>query len=155
MSSPADADSIPVRLVKVVAVGPGDGPSFCAVLEGVQKDLRFPIEIGATEGLHLAAPTGVQFGRPMCPPFTADLLRAVGGRIREVRIDRLLPMYGGTAYGATVDVQGPSGITRVDARPSDALNLLALLPAPIGVAREVLADAQARMAENSPEGTSS
>ncbi len=109
MSSPADADSIPVRLVKVVAVGPGDGPSFCAVLEGVQKDLRFPIEIGATEGLHLAALTGVQFDRPMCPPFTADLLRAVGGRIQEVRIDRLLPMYGGTAYGPRSTSKGRQG----------------------------------------------
>jgi bifunctional DNase/RNase len=39
----------------------------------------------------------------------------------------------------------------VDARPSDALNLVALLPAPILVAREVLADAEAKLAGDSPE----
>ena len=37
------------------------------------------------------------------------------------------------------------------ARPSDALNLVALTPAPILVAREVLADAQARLEGHSPE----
>jgi bifunctional DNase/RNase len=39
----------------------------------------------------------------------------------------------------------------VDARPSDALNLVALVPAPIVVASEVLAEAQARMEGDSPE----
>jgi bifunctional DNase/RNase len=58
---------------------------------------------------------------------------------------------GGTAYGATVEVEGPSGVTLVDARPSDALNLVALVPAPILVAPEVLADAQARLEGDSPE----
>jgi bifunctional DNase/RNase len=39
----------------------------------------------------------------------------------------------------------------VDARPSDALNLVALVPAPIFVAQEVLADAEARAEGVSPE----
>jgi len=48
-------------------------------------------------------------------------------------------------------VEGPSGVGLVDARPSDALNLLALVPAPIFVAPEVLADAQARLEGDSAE----
>jgi bifunctional DNase/RNase len=42
-------------------------------------------------------------------------------------------------------------VEAVDARPSDALNLLALMPAPIFDAPEVLAEAQARMEGDSPQ----
>ena len=71
-----------------------------------------------------------------------------------MRIDRLLPAFGGgTAYGAIVEVENASGVERVDARPSDALNLVALVPAPIFVAPQVLADAEARLAGDSSEAT--
>jgi bifunctional DNase/RNase len=43
------------------------------------------------------------------------------------------------------------GVESVDAEPSDALNLAALVQAPIFVAPEVLADAEGRMAGDSPE----
>jgi bifunctional DNase/RNase len=87
----------------------------------------------------------------MSPQFTAGLLHALGGRIRQVRIDRLLEVHGGTAYGSTVEVENQSGVTLVDARPSDALNLVALVPAPILVAREVLAEAHARLEGDSSD----
>jgi bifunctional DNase/RNase len=48
-------------------------------------------------------------------------------------------------------VEGPAGVGLVDARPSDALNLVALVPAPILVAHHVLADAQARLENDSRE----
>ena len=144
MTSLTDTNFVPMRLGKVVAVCTEDRPSFCVVLEGVADDTRLPICIGDTEGLYLsAALTGVQFGRPMSPQFAAGLLHTLGGRIRQVRIDRLVEVHGGTAYGSTVEVESQSGVTLVDARPSDALNLVALVPAPILVAREVLADAHA------------
>jgi uncharacterized protein len=152
MTSLTDTDFVPMRLGKVVAVGTEDGRSFCVVLEGVADDTRLPIRIGGTEGLYLsAALTGVQFGRPMSPQFAAGLLHALGGRIRQVRIDRLVEVHGGTAYGSTVEVENQSGVTLVDARPSDALNLVALVPAPILVAREVLADAHARLEGDSSD----
>lgn len=152
MTSLTDVDFIPMRFGKVVAVGTEDGSSFYVVLEGVTRDTRLPISIGDTEGFHLSASlTGMQFGRPMSPQFAAGLLHGLGGRIRQVRIDRLLEVRGGTAYGSTVEVEGPAGVTLVDARPSDALNLVALVPAPILVAPEVLADAQARLEGDSPE----
>jgi hypothetical protein len=152
MTSLTDVDFVPMRFGKAVAVDTEDGGSFYVVLEGVTEDARLPIAIGGTEGFYLsAALTGVQFGRPMTPQFAAGLLHALGGRVRQVRIDRLVEVRGGTAYGSTVEVEGPSGVRLVDARPSDALNLVALVPAPILVAREVLADAQARLEGNSPE----
>jgi bifunctional DNase/RNase len=55
------------------------------------------------------------------------------------------------AYAATVEVEGPPGVQAVDARSSDALNLAALVQAPILVAPEVLVEAEARRMGNSPE----
>jgi bifunctional DNase/RNase len=63
-----------------------------------------------------------------------------------VRIDRVEEE---TSFG-TVEV-GPPGVQLVDARPSDALNLAALVQAPIIVAPEVLQEAEARRAGDSPE----
>ncbi|HLQ57421.1 MAG TPA: bifunctional nuclease domain-containing protein [Streptosporangiaceae bacterium] len=154
MTTVTDADFVEMRLDKVVRVlrDPGD-PLSCVVLEGVSQDCHLPIEIGPVEAFNLSARlTGVDFARPMGPQFAAGLLQALGGRVRQVRIDRLVPAFGGgTAYGSTVEVEGPSGVGLVDARPSDALNLLALVPAPIFVAPEVLADAQARLEGDSAE----
>ena len=116
---------------------------------------HLPIQIGQTEVFNLSARlTGVGFARPMSPQFAAGLLHALGGRIRQGRIDRLLPAFGGgTAYGATVEVESASGVGQVDARPSDALNLIALVPAPIFVAQEVLTDAEARSEGDSAEAS--
>jgi len=152
MTSLTDVGFVPMRLGKVVALADQDHLFFCVVLEGVTQDAVLPISIGEMEAFNLSATlTGVRFGRPMGPQFAAGLLHALGGSIRQVRIDRLVPVGGGTAYGSTVEVEGPSGAELVDARPSDALNLAALVPAPIVVAPELLADAQARMEGDSPE----
>ena len=153
MTSLTDVGFMEMRIGKVVALAQGqDHPSFCVVLQGSDQDVQLPIQIGQAEALSLSATlTGVPFGRPMSPQFAAGLLHALGGRVREVRIDRLVEVRGGTAYGATVEVEGPSGAARVDARPSDALNLAALLPAPVLVAPEVLADARSRLEGDSPE----
>ena len=55
------------------------------------------------------------------------------------------------AYIGAVEVEGPLGVESVDARPSDALNLVALMQAPIFVAPEVLQEAEARRTGDSPE----
>jgi bifunctional DNase/RNase len=47
-------------------------------------------------------------------------------------------------------VEGPLGVESVDARPSDALSLVALVQAPI-FAPEVLQEAEARRTGDSPE----
>ncbi len=143
-----------MRLGKVVGVSMAqDDPTFCVVLDAVSRDRHVPIQIGQTEAFNLSASlTEMEFARPMSPQFAAGLLQALAGRVRQVRIDRLVPAFGGgTAYGSTVEVEGASGIESVDARPSDALNLVALVPAPIFVAPEVIADAEARLEGDSAE----
>jgi bifunctional DNase/RNase len=63
-----------------------------------------------------------------------------------VRLDRVVE----ETYLATVEVEGPPGVQPVDARPSDALNLAALVQAPIFAAPEMLQEAEARRAGDSP-----
>lgn len=48
-------------------------------------------------------------------------------------------------------IEGSAGAVSVDARPSDALNLAALVHAPILVVSEVLADTEGRLESTSPE----
>jgi hypothetical protein len=149
----ADTGFVEMRLSKVVAVSSApDDASFCVVLDAVSGGRRLPISIGPTEAVALSASLrGTGLPRPMSPQFAAGLVRALGGRVRQVRIDRLVPVHDGHAYGSTLELEGASGVESVDARPSDALNLVAVRPAPILVAPEVLADAEARMAGDSPE----
>jgi uncharacterized protein len=154
MTAASDTRFAEMRLGKVVAISAAeeDRASFFVVLEGVSQAGHLPILIGGTEAIALSASlTGTTFARPMSPQFAAGLVHALGGQVRQIRIDRLVPVRGGTAYGATVQVEGPSGAVSVDARPSDALNLAALLQAPIFVAPEVLADAAGRMEGDSSE----
>jgi bifunctional DNase/RNase len=156
MTTITDTGFVEMRLGKVVGVATAEGEaSCCVVLDGVSEDRHLPIQIGQTEAFSLAATlTGEEFARPMSPHFAAGLLHAVGGRVLQARIDRLVAaLEGGTAYGATVEVESASGVELVDARPSDALNLVALVPAPIFVALDVLADAEARLEGDSREAT--
>jgi bifunctional DNase/RNase len=154
MPAVTDTGFVEMRLGKVVGIGSAEGDLSCVVvLDGVSEDRHVQIQIGQTEGFNLSCTlTGVEFARPMSPQFAAGLLHALGGRIRQVRIDRLVPVpVGGMAYCATVEVETTAGVESVDARPSDALNLVALVPAPIFVAREVLAAAEEERQGDSAE----
>jgi len=72
--------------------------------------------------------------RPLTYTLMANLLHAGGLRVREVQILTLAD----DVFHATIVVEGPAGVQRVDARPSDALNLAAIVDAPIRVARAIL-----------------
>src|SRR5260370_29257179 len=100
MTTVTDTGFVEMRLDKVVGVTQGEGEvSCCVVLDGVTEDRHLPIQIGRTEAFHLSAVlTGTEFPRPMSPQFAAGLLRALGGRVRQVRIDRLGPPLGGAAH---------------------------------------------------------
>jgi len=108
MTTASDVGFVEMRLGKVVGVSTAeDDPLFCVVLDAVSEDRHLPITIGQTEAFTLSATlTEMEFGRPMSPQFAAGLLRALGGRVRQVRIDRLVPVFGGVAYGSTVEVEG-------------------------------------------------
>jgi RNA polymerase sigma factor (sigma-70 family) len=106
------------------------------VLGEVGGERRFPIWIGEAEATALALHLDrVSMPRPLTYAFAAQVLKAAGGQLREVRIDRLV----GDVFYATAVVAGPEGEREVDARPSDALNLALVLGAPIRASADVLA----------------
>ena len=140
---------VEMRIAKVVGLATAeDEPFYYVVLEEVAGDWQLAIAIGHAEAFSLAARLGgIAWRRPMTYQFVAALVQALGGRVRQVRIDRVVE----ETYIAAVEVEGPPGTRSVDARPSDALNLVALVQAPIFVAPEVLQEAEARRAGDSPE----
>jgi uncharacterized protein len=139
---------IEMRITKVVGLAATEHELFqYVVLEEVSGDRHFAIEIGWAEAISLAARLdGKEWPRPMTYQFVAALMQALGGRVRRVRIDRVVE----ETYIGAVAVEGPLGMQSVDARPSDALNLAALVQAPIFVTPEVLQEAEARRAGDSP-----
>ena len=139
---------VEMRISKVVGLSGADDEPFhqYVVLKEVAGDRLLAIEIGHAEAFSLAAHLGgIAWRRPMTYQFVAALVQALGGRVRQVRIDRVVE----DVYLATVEVDGPHGMQLVDARPSDALNLAALVEAPILAAPEVLQEAEARRAGDS------
>jgi uncharacterized protein len=148
MATATEVGYAETRIAKVVGLATAeDEPFYFVVLEEVAGDRHFAIAIGHAEAFSLAARLGgIAWRRPMTYQFVAALVQALGGRVRQVRIDRVVE----ETYIATVEAEGPLGMRSVDARPSDALNLAALMQAPILVAPEVLQEAEARRAGDSP-----
>jgi len=150
MTTTSDVGFIEMRIAKVVAFGPPlakDG-FHAVILDEVSGDRRLAIAIGMNEAFWLGARLqGMQFGRPMTYQFAAALVEGLGGQLRQVRIDRVVD----GAYAATVEVDGPLGARSVDARPSDALSLAAIVAAPVFVSRPVIEDGERRKEGDSGE----
>lgn len=137
-----------MRVGKVVVLNDGEGSCEFVVLNELDGDRHLVIQIGSAEAFALAASLGeAAWGRPMTYQFMAELVRSLGGRIREIRLDGLVS----GAYAATVEAEGPHGVELVDARSSDALNLAVLVGAPIVVALEMLDDSDKRQEGDSAE----
>jgi uncharacterized protein len=151
MTAAADVGLVRMRVRKAVGLAPRDGealPSHFVVLDELGGDRHLVIQIGHAEAFALAANLSeMAWGRPMTYQLMAELVRSLGGRIREVRLDALVD----GAYAATVEVEGSAGVELVDARSSDALNLAVLVGAPVSVALEVLEDCAGRQEGESPE----
>jgi uncharacterized protein len=151
MPAVTDTGFVPMRVSKVTALGRDGGEhiSYYVVLDEPDGDRHLVILIGEGEALGLASTLdGKEWPRPMTYQFMAALVRALDGRVQEVRLDRVV----GGAYAAMVDVEGPAGAERgVDARASDALNLAVLLGAPIFVSPGMLEDCARQMEGESPE----
>jgi bifunctional DNase/RNase len=139
---------VPMRVSKAVGLKDGGDFSEFMVLDELDGDRHLVIQVGHAEAFGLAASLqGLPWGRPMTYQFTAALVRSLGGRVREVRLDRIVE----GAYAATVEVEGLPGVAVVDARSSDALNLAVLTDTPIFVAPDVLADCIGRQEGDSAE----
>jgi uncharacterized protein len=148
MIAATQAGLVPMRVSKAVALGDGDDLSDYMVLEELDGDRHLVIGVGHAEAFALdASLQGLQWRRPMTYQFTAGLMRSLGGRVREVRLDRIVE----GAYAATVEIEGPAGVGLVDARSSDALNLAVLTDAPVFVSTEMLADCIGRQQADTAE----
>ena len=117
---------VEMRIAKVVGLATHEEQFQCVVLEEVAGSS--PSRSGWAEAFSLAARLGgIEWRRPMTYQFVAALVQALGGRVRQVRIERVVE----ETYVATVEVDGPPGTQSVDAPPSDALNVAALVQVPI------------------------
>jgi RNA polymerase sigma factor (sigma-70 family) len=117
------------------------------LLAEVGGDRRLPIWVGPFEGTALAmSMQGAELPRPDPYRFAAGLLAAAGATLREARVIRLAE---GTFYAEALVGDG-DGEERIDARPSDALNLALLLGAPIRVDAAIF-DQVAAQGPHSPE----
>ena len=89
--------------------------------ENAPEDMVLPIWIGPMEATAIAAALeDDEPERPLTHKLTVDLLKALGGQVSRVVIDRVE----GSTFFATLYVRCANGMfTRVDARPSDAIAL--------------------------------
>jgi uncharacterized protein len=107
------------------------------LLQEPESGRRLPIFIGHETAIEIALRLlghGPQLARPLGSDLSARLVQALGGNVREVRIDRLSE---GTYY-AVIVVDGLQGTTEVDARPSDALALALVVGAPVRAGHAVV-----------------
>jgi bifunctional DNase/RNase len=118
MIAATDTGLVPMSITKAVGLfKEGDDYSGFMVLDELDGDRHLVIRVGQEEAFSLAASLqGWQWPRPMTYQFTAALVRGLGGRVREVRLDRIVE----GAYASTVEAEGPQGTALVDARASDA-----------------------------------
>jgi bifunctional DNase/RNase len=137
MPTATDRDFLDMRVSDVRRITQSGRAGHVVLLQEPQSGRRLPIWIGQETALELALRLlghGPRLARPLGSDLTARLVQALGGSLREVRIDRLSD---GTYY-AVVVVDGPHGAAEVDARPSDALALALVVGAPVRADRAVL-----------------
>jgi bifunctional DNase/RNase len=134
--------SVDMRVADVVKT-PDLPDCYIALLEERGGERRLLIWIAGSEAISLALRLA-GMGRPARPlgaDLSAALVAALGGRVVEVRVDRL----DGHTFYATMVLDGPRGPAEVDARPSDALNLALAAEVPVRADGGVLAQAAAEL----------
>jgi RNA polymerase sigma factor (sigma-70 family) len=145
-------DDVVVRVLKDVPEGEtrlANERLRVVLLKEEEGDRVLPIWVGPPEGDALALQLGGEsMPRPMTADLMARLIEATGARIERVVVSSLREK----TFYASVGVRTRDGITEVDARPSDALNLAVRVGAPIYVDPELMegsgiasADASERM----------
>jgi bifunctional DNase/RNase len=124
---------------------PNVGPTSCltgerrvVLLADFIGNRVVPIWVGNFEGDAIAILlVGAEARRPLTWPFAARVLEAAGGKLAEVRINRLVDE---TFYAQAV-VASSTGSQTVDARPSDAIALALETEAPIRMAASIVSEA--------------
>jgi len=123
------ADMVPVTISGVFKRTDSDAAAaeypYIITLAETGGDRRMYAFIGHAEATALALSlNGSESPRPLTYQFTAALLAAAGGQLREIRISHLTE---GIFYARAVLSTGAV----IDARPSDALNLAAISGTPV------------------------
>jgi bifunctional DNase/RNase len=137
MPTVTDRDFLDMRISDVRRVTQAGEAHHVVLLQEPVSGRRLPIWIGREHALELALRLlgqGSQLARPLASDLSARLIQSLGGKLREVRIDRLSE----ATYYAVVVADGPHGTVEVDARPSDALALALVVGARVRADREVL-----------------
>ena len=116
MTTPTAVGHVGMQIAKVVGLSAADDQWFpYVVLEEAAGDQQLAITIGQPEAFSLAARLGgIAWPRPMTYQFAAGLVQALGGRVRQVRVDRVVE----ETYIATVEVEGPLGVSRSTRGPA-------------------------------------
>src|SRR2546422_1531888 len=113
------------------------------LLEEIGGRRRLPIWVGEDEGAAIALlMEQVEVPRPLTFKFMGEIVRAMGGRLHEVRLEKLIE---GTFY-AVAEIGTEAGVRAIDGRPSDAFALALEFGAPIRVNPEVFEAAEMHMA---------
>jgi len=140
-------DDVVVRVVKDAPEGEtrlANERVRVVLLKEKAGDRVLPIWVGPPEGDALALQLGGEsMPRPMTADLMARLIEAAGARIERVVVNSLREK----TFYATVGVQTRDGVTEVDARPSDALNLAVRVGAPIFVDPELMGESGIASAE--------
>ncbi|MGH2405748.1 MAG: bifunctional nuclease domain-containing protein [bacterium] len=118
----------------------GELELYIVLLEEESGERRLPIWVGPTEGTFIATQIEkLNAVRPLTLVFAAELLQACRSKLRECLIARLDE----STFYATAVIEAPEGVKELDARPSDAIGLALVTGAPIFVAPELFAAAEA------------
>jgi uncharacterized protein len=140
MPTATDRDFLDMPVTDVRRVPAAGQDHYVVLLQEAESGRRLPIWIGRETAMEIAFRLlGSTIGRPLGSDLAARLVHALGGNLREVRIDRLIE---GTYY-AVVVVDGTQGTAEVDARPSDALALALVVGSPVRADRAVVETTEA------------
>jgi bifunctional DNase/RNase len=129
MPTVTDRDFLDMQVSDVWRIVSNGRDCHVVLLQEIDGDRRLPIWIGSEAAMTIAFHLlgyGSQLARPHTPDLAVHLVQALGGSLREVRIDRHIEH----TFYAVVVVDGPQGGIEVDARPSDALMLALVAGAP-------------------------
>lgn len=122
-----------MRVVGVRVELPANQPIL--LLRETEGERYLPIWIGSGEATAIALEQqGVQPARPMTHDLLRDVITALGGELKQVRITELQE---GTFFAELVF----DGNVRVSARPSDSVALALRVGVPIHVDESVLSEA--------------
>jgi bifunctional DNase/RNase len=137
MPTATDRDFFDMPVADVRRVPVDGNYHYVVLLQEAGSHRRLPIWIERETAIEIALRLlgkGTKLARPLGSDLSARLIQALGGRLREVRIDHLTEGI----YYAVVAVDGPRGTAEVDARPSDALALALVVGAPVRADRAVV-----------------